>query len=69
MKIEEAVHHILGDEIAHSIISDMGIHWAVVTAMAQATTDHSKDALAAIDLYNAQQKAAFPGAPKEDEHE
>ena len=57
MKIEQACHVILGDELAHSIIMDMGVEWAVVAAMAQATTDDDPAALAAIDAYNRDRKA------------
>jgi hypothetical protein len=51
MSIEEACHSILGDQAAHGIITEQGIHWAVVAAMAAARTDDDPDALDAIDLY------------------
>jgi hypothetical protein len=48
MDINAACHAILGDELANAIITDQGTHWAVVTAMAQATTDDDPRAIAAI---------------------
>lgn len=52
--IEQAVFTILGDEAGHAIIADMGIHWAVVAAMAAATTADDPKALAAIREWNSQ---------------
>ena len=60
MTIHEAVHAILGDRLAHAIIADQGIHWAVVAAMAQATTDDDPRALAAINAWRAEQKRGAP---------
>lgn len=45
MTIEEAVHSILGGEVAHAIIADMGVHWAVVAAVAKATTADDPEAI------------------------
>ena len=38
MTIEKAVSCILGEKLAQDIISDMGIHWGIYTAMTKATT-------------------------------
>jgi Trk K+ transport system NAD-binding subunit len=54
MSIEEACHAILGDQAAHGIITEQGIHWAVVAAMAAATTNDDPQALAAIRRHNAE---------------
>ena len=51
MTTEEACHAILGDALACSIISSMGVHWAVVAAMAKATTDDDPRALKALKSY------------------
>ena len=51
MTIEQACHEILGDKLAHAIISSMGVHWAVVAAMAQATTDDSPRAIQVLRDY------------------
>jgi hypothetical protein len=56
MTIEEALFSVLGDKVAHGIISEMGIHWAVVAAMAKAKTSDDPRALAAIRAWNAAQK-------------
>lgn len=48
MTIEQACFEILGDEAGHAIIADMGVNWAVVAAMAAATTNDSKDAIDTI---------------------
>jgi len=56
MNIREACSSIIGDDLARSIIDDMGIHWAVVAAMAEAKTSADPAALAAIDAWRAQQK-------------
>jgi len=58
MGIHEAVAAIIGDQRAHDITMDQGIHWAVVAAMAEATTDHDPEAIAFIRSWNARQKAA-----------
>ncbi len=57
MNIREACASIMGDALARDIIADMGIHWAVVAAMAEARTSDDPAALAAIDAWNAQEKA------------
>lgn len=56
MNIREACASILGAELAGDIIADMGIHWAVVTAMTEAKKSADPAALAAINLFNAEQK-------------
>ena len=56
MTAEEACHAILGDELAHSIISDMGVGWAVVAAMADATTDDDPEAIEALRAHVARGK-------------
>lgn len=57
MNIHEACAAILGKDIARSVIEGMGIHWCVVAAMAEASTDDNPAALAAIRAWNAEQKA------------
>jgi hypothetical protein len=61
MTIEEAVQAILGDDIARTIITKQGIHWAVIAAMAAAGPGTRNDpaAIAAINKWNAEQKAAL----------
>lgn len=58
MSIEEAVFAILGDEAAHGIIADAGLHWAVVAAMAAATTADDPVAISTIRTWNRAQKEA-----------
>ena len=60
MNIREACESILGKELAAGLIADMGIHWAVVTAMAEARKTDDPAALAAINLFNAEQKRNRP---------
>ena len=48
MDIETAVRTILGAKLANSIIADMGVHWAVVAATADARTSDDPEAIAAI---------------------
>lgn len=57
MNIREAVAKIIGDDLAEAIIADKGMHWAVVAAMTEATTDDDPVALAAIRAWNAEEKA------------
>jgi hypothetical protein len=45
MTIDEALAIILGPELADSISLDMGQHWAIVAAMARATTDQDPEAI------------------------
>jgi hypothetical protein len=52
MTIEEAIHAILGDQTAHAIISDMGVHWAIIAAMSAATTADDPTAIATIRDWN-----------------
>lgn len=53
LTIEQAVASILGDEAADRITGQMGLYWAVVYAMAAATTAEDPRAIAAIREYNA----------------
>lgn len=58
MNIREACASIMGDTMARNIIHNMGIHWAVTCAMAEARTSDDPDALDAINAFNAKRKAA-----------
>jgi hypothetical protein len=51
MNIEDACRAILGEQAADAIIAEQGVHWAVPAAMAAATMDDDRDAIAAIDAY------------------
>lgn len=48
MTIEEACRKILGQKLADSIIADMGVRWAVVVAMCDATTADDPEAIQLI---------------------
>lgn len=61
MNIREAVASIIGESLASAIIADQGIHWAVVAAMAEATTSDDPKAIAAINTWRAQQKQEAEG--------
>lgn len=56
MTIETACALIMGDELAHSIITDMGLHWAVVAAMAEAKTTDDPEAIRTLREYVRHQK-------------
>lgn len=56
MTIEEACHSILGGEVAHAIITEQSLEWAIVAAMAAARTSHPPEAIAAIKLHIARAK-------------
>jgi hypothetical protein len=56
MDIREAVERVLGRKLAASIISDQGMHWAVMAAMAECKVSHGAAVKAAIVAYNAQLK-------------
>lgn len=58
MTLDEALSVILGPERADAISLDMGRHWAIVAAVAAATTDMDPRAIAAIRKHLADQKAA-----------
>ena len=58
MRIEDALVSIMGYEIYRAIVETQGLHWAVVAAMAEATTDDDPRAIAAIRAWLAEQKAA-----------
>ena len=62
MNIREACSVIMGDNLARSIIADMGIHWAVVAAMSEATTKDDPAALQTIRTWVAQNKPEPPEA-------
>ena len=57
MNIHEAIGDVIGKKLADCIIADMGIHWAVVAAMAEARLPQHTEAVAAINAWNAAQKA------------
>jgi len=48
MTLDEALAEILGPKIAHDITMSQGRHWAVVAAMAAATTDQNPKAIQTI---------------------
>jgi len=45
MSLDGALATILGSKIAHDITMSQGRHWAVVAAMARATTDQDPEAI------------------------
>ena len=57
MSIERAVGLVLGDDLADAIIAENGIHWAVVAAMCDATTDDDPEAIAVIRAWKDEQVA------------
>ena len=56
MTLDEALAIILGPEIADATTMDQGQHWAVVAAMARATTDQNPEAIATIRRHVAERK-------------
>ena len=56
--LDEALAIILGPKTADAISLDMGQRWAVVAAMAAATTDMDPRALATIRKHVASKKGA-----------
>ena len=48
MTLDEALAAILGPKVAHDITMDQGQHWAVVAAVARATTDQDPVAIRTI---------------------
>ena len=48
MTLDEALAIILGPKLADDITMSQGQHWAVVAAMASATTDQDAEAIATI---------------------
>lgn len=48
MNLDEALAAILGPKVAHDITMDQGRHWAIVAAMACATTDQDAEAIATL---------------------
>ena len=56
MNIREACSSIMGEKLARSIIADMGIHWAVAAAMAEATVGDEPIAIQTIRTWVAQNK-------------
>lgn len=63
MNVDEACRLILGEKLANAIISDQGPHWAVVAAMAAATTDHDPLAIKALRDYVDDERAAAEHGP------
>lgn len=58
MDIETALATILGDKLAHDIIADQSIQWAVVAAMSHSTLDDDPEAIQTIRDWLAEQRAA-----------
>ena len=56
MTLDEALAVILGPKIADDITVSHGRHWAVVAAMARATTDQSPEAISVIRAHVAQER-------------
>lgn len=56
MTLDEALAIILGAKIAHDITMGQGRHWAVVAAMARATTDQDPKAIQTIRDYVAKER-------------
>ncbi len=48
MTVSEAISIILGPDLAHDITMSQGEHWAVVAAVASATTDMDPDAISTL---------------------
>lgn len=48
MTKEQACHAIMGDKLAHDIIQDMGLHWAIVAALADPNAANHPDAVAIL---------------------
>ena len=57
MNIREACSSIMGKSLARSIIADMGVNWAVVAAMAEATVEDDAVAIQTIRAWVAQNKS------------
>jgi hypothetical protein len=53
--IVQAVAAIIGEALAVEIISDRGLHWAVVAAMCEATTDDDPEAIRVIRAWKDEQ--------------
>lgn len=56
MTLDEALAIILGLEVADAITMEQGRHWAVVAAVARATTDQDPKAIAVIRAHVAEQR-------------
>lgn len=56
MNIREACEDIMGENLASSIIADMGIHWCVVAAMVDPRHLDRPRAVTTIRAYLAEQK-------------
>ena len=54
--LDEALAIILGPEVADAISLKQGRHWAVVAAVARATTDQNPEAIAVLRAHVAEQK-------------
>lgn len=48
MTVEEACAAIMGDELFNSVFMDMGLHWAVVAAVADPRAAEHPEALAVL---------------------
>lgn len=64
MDINEACRKILGGKTAVAIIADQGLHWAVVAAMAAATTDDDAEAIRTLREHVQNEKAMAEHAPR-----
>ena len=56
MHLDEALAIILGPKLADEISMHLGRHWAVVAAVARATTDQNPKAIAVIRAHIAKQR-------------
>ena len=57
MNIREACEHIMGRDLAASMIKDMGVHWCALAAMADCKVSHGPECKAAISAYFAELRA------------
>lgn len=58
--IETACAAIMGERLMRSITDDMGIHWAVVAAMADERAADNPEAVETIKQWIAEKKSALP---------
>ena len=56
MDIRDACEDIMGEQLASSIIADMGIHWCVVAAMSDPRNDKRPRACGVIRAWLADQR-------------
>ena len=64
MTLDDALAEILGPKIAHDITMAQGQHWALVAAMARATTDQSAQAIQTIRDHVAKQVESIACEPR-----